>query len=552
VKRPRPSFGRNGRKVAYGFYLTIALFVGIGICLLGVSKLQAYVLDSVRAYVAGEGLWSKGQKEAVYRLSRYAASHDATDYQAFLQAIDVTLGDRQARLALDQPQPDLAKARDGFLHGLNHPSDVDRMIRFFLLFRDFSYMARAIDVWAEGDKHIQELQALGEILHDRIQAGADGEQVAPIVARMDRLNGELTLLENRFSATLGDAARWVRAVTRNAVYLSLLLLLGGGVLLALRILRDIRSVEQVQRLAMTAFHSSTEGIMVTDREGRIEAVNPAFTQITGYEAEEVIGRKPDVLSSGHQSDSFYEEMWQQVNHSDRWRGEVWNRRKNGEVYPEWLSIGAIRNRYDEVVQYVGLFSDITDRKHRENVIWHQAHYDILTDLPNRALFRDRLTQHLRLARREKTELALLFIDLDRFKEINDKLGHRAGDLLLQEVARRLRGCVRESDTVARLSGDEFTVILPGIQAVDDVERIAGKIVGECSRPYHVRGEEVTVSVSIGIAQHPQHADSVEALMHRADLAMYAAKQSGGNTFRRYFSELAAGEQGGFDAEPRSD
>ncbi|HET7776619.1 MAG TPA: diguanylate cyclase, partial [Azospira sp.] len=218
-------------------------------------------------------------------------------------------------------------------------------------------------------------------------------------------------------------------------------------------------LEAEHRLATTVFHASSEAIMITDAENRIVDVNPAFTRITGYTRNDVVGRNPRLLQSGIQSEHFYREMWAAINQYGHWRGEIWNRRRNGELYPEWMLIDRVLSPEGAVLNYVAMWSDISERKEAEARIHYLAHYDALTDLPNRVLFNDRFTQALLHARRNNETVALMFVDLDRFKVVNDTLGHRVGDELLKRVAERLRNCVREEDTVSRQGGDEFVVLL---------------------------------------------------------------------------------------------
>jgi diguanylate cyclase (GGDEF)-like protein len=235
-------------------------------------------------------------------------------------------------------------------------------------------------------------------------------------------------------------------------------------------------------------------------------------------------------------------MWQILQRMGRWQGEIWNRRKNGEVFPEWLSIVAIKDNKGNTRQYMAVFSDITKRKQDEVKIWRQANYDALTELPNRNLFKDRLDQAMHAAHREGWQLALMFIDLDRFKWVNDTLGHGAGDLLLQQTATRLSACVREMDTVARLGGDEFTVILSDIGDSDDIARIADKVIATLGAPFDLDGHEAFVSGSVGIALYPQDADNMEALLRCADSAMYSAKAAGRNTYHFYTGEMNEASQ----------
>jgi diguanylate cyclase (GGDEF)-like protein/PAS domain S-box-containing protein len=308
-------------------------------------------------------------------------------------------------------------------------------------------------------------------------------------------------------------------------------------------IRDIslrKSAERTMRLANQAFENSLEGMTITDEKGHILTINRAFSTITGYSAQEVVGRNPRVLSSGRQSQDFYAAMWKSINENGKWQGEIWNIRKNGEIYPQWLNISRVTDDDGKVTNFVGVFSDISERKSAEERILHQVYYDQLTELPNRVLFTDRLNQVMNLARRHNDRhFAVMFLDLDRFKLINDSMGHDAGDQLLQQAAHRLRGCVRESDTVARLGGDEFTMVLSEIRSAKDASGVAQKILDAFRTPFTLNGEEVYVSVSIGISIYPDDGNTTDILLKNADMAMYRAKDAGGSWYELYDEGLSA-------------
>lgn len=285
------------------------------------------------------------------------------------------------------------------------------------------------------------------------------------------------------------------------------------------------------QLFVKMFENSGEAILITDAQQNIIAVNPAFVSITGYTEEDAIGNNPNMLSSGKQDAEFYQAMWRTINDVGLWQGEIWNRRKSGEIYPEWLSIGTVKNAKDEVINYIALFSDITKRKEAEVRIEHLAHYDSLTHLPNRALFSDRLKQALVTGGRNKKKVALLFLDLDKFKSVNDTMGHLAGDLLLQSVATRLLSCVRESDTICRQGGDEFMILLAEVGGAEDAEKVAGKIVSAMTQPHQIGDKALTITFSIGISLYPDDAQDDETLVKQADDAMYRAKEKGRNNFQ---------------------
>lgn len=299
------------------------------------------------------------------------------------------------------------------------------------------------------------------------------------------------------------------------------------------LLREIgerqRHEEELQ-LADTVFENAAEAIVVTDADNNIVRVNPAFTAITGYTPAEVLGHNPRLLKSGRHGPEFYRDMWSDLNRLGRWEGEIWNRYKNGDIRVEWLSIAKIRNG-NGATRHLAMFHDITRRKETEEALRFKAHHDALTELPNRELFKDRLQTAINQARRYRRIFALMLIDLDRFKEVNDALGHAAGDELLVEAARRLVSCVRETDTVARLGGDEFAIILSEMTADDEAEQIAGRAVALLNQPYYLDAGTAHISGCIGIALYPQHGRESEPLLHNADAALYAAKQGGRNTYR---------------------
>ena len=299
---------------------------------------------------------------------------------------------------------------------------------------------------------------------------------------------------------------------------------------------DRKKAEEDLQLSAAVTSNVLDAIIVTDLEGRIVRVNPAFSRITGFDSDEVIGKTPDILRSKRHETEFYAQMWRALHEQGQWEGEIWNRRKDGEVFPCIARISAIRNQDGAIIRFVSVFTDISERKEYEEKLTHMAYFDALTRLPNRILFMDRLRQSINLATRNQDGLAVLFIDLDGFKEVNDTLGHDIGDLLLQEVARRLLDSVRDSDSVSRLSGDEFTVILQEIRAKHTVEQVAGKILERLQEPYRLKGKEARVSASIGIVLSPDSGSHAEGLLKKADEAMYEAKRRGKNNY--YISESA--------------
>ncbi|MBS3936402.1 MAG: EAL domain-containing protein [Sulfuritalea sp.] len=292
-----------------------------------------------------------------------------------------------------------------------------------------------------------------------------------------------------------------------------------------------KRVRDTSLLFARVFKNSGEAALITDRHNRIVAINDAFTRVTGYTLDEVRGQNPSLLGSGRTPPETYRQMWAALAAAGYWQGELWDRRKSGEVFPKWAAISAIRDRSGKVSHYVGTFNDISDRKAVEERIRYLALHDALTGLANRHCFESRLEQALLSAEREKSSLAVLFIDLDRFKTINDTLGHPVGDQLLQEAARRLQACVRASDIVARLGGDEFVVVLSQVAAPADAAAVADKILQSLASPYAIEGQRLHVTASVGIGVYPDDGGDAVALMKNADTALYHAKDTGRNQFQ---------------------
>ncbi|MGQ0656826.1 MAG: EAL domain-containing protein [Chromatiales bacterium] len=301
---------------------------------------------------------------------------------------------------------------------------------------------------------------------------------------------------------------------------------------------ELRRVEEQMRLAAQVFESSHEAILITDARRNVISVNRAFTAVTGYTAEEVIGRDACSLGADPDQGSVCDEIWMTASAAGHWEGELRARRKSGESYPQWLSITATHDETGRTENYIWVADDITERKAAQERIHYLAHYDALTDLPNRTLLRDRLSQALSAASRVHGSVAVLFLDLDRFKTINDSLGHHIGDRLLQGVAARLRGCVREMDTVARLGGDEFVLVLPG-SAEEGAAHVAGKVLVAVSQPYQVGYQPLTVTPSIGISVYPQDGHDIDTLIRNADAALYHAKDLGRNNYQFFAHPLNA-------------
>jgi diguanylate cyclase (GGDEF)-like protein/PAS domain S-box-containing protein len=297
--------------------------------------------------------------------------------------------------------------------------------------------------------------------------------------------------------------------------------------------------EDPSRLALAALRATGLGILVTDARGRIQMTNPAFTRITGYDFGEVEGANPRILRSGRHDPGFYERMWADLREQGHWSGEIWNRRRSGEAYPELLTIDAVLDERGEVRNYVGVFCDISSRKSAERKLARLAYSDPLTGLPNRALLADRCAQALAQARRNYWTVALLIADLDDFKSINDAHGHPFGDAVLRAIAERLASGVRAGDTVARAGGDEFVILLPHVERPQDAAAVAGKVLQTLRPELTIQGRRVTVGASVGIGLYPSDGRTADDLLDKADVALYRVKQRGKNGYLFYREESAA-------------
>ena len=282
---------------------------------------------------------------------------------------------------------------------------------------------------------------------------------------------------------------------------------------------------RLHQQAMSVFNNTRDGILITDADRNIIAINKAFTSITGYTEDEAIGKNHDK--------EFYQKLWESVLTLDHWQGELWNRRRDGELIPVWQTITVVRDKEGRIENYTSVFSDISAIKQYEERLQHAAHHDALTGLANRLLFGIHLDHSLQKSKRNNEQFALLFLDLDGFKAVNDSLGHSAGDELLQQIASRIKSCVRDEDTAARFGGDEFTVILEGIHQATDAELVAAKLINAIAEPILIGGQSVCVSTSIGISLFPEDAEDGNGLMHAADTAMFRAKNRGKNNYRLF-------------------
>ncbi|MBK8568571.1 MAG: EAL domain-containing protein [Nitrosomonadales bacterium] len=368
----------------------------------------------------------------------------------------------------------------------------------------------------------------------------------PSITYPDDMSDELDSMQQLLAGEVPSSTKEIRYVRKDGslVWVNLTCSLTrtstGEPDYFIEVIEDItarkEATEQL-RLFARIFDTINEGVVVTDSSNNIVSVNPAFSAITGYSAAEAIGKNPRMLHSGLMDQSFYDKMWQSIKKNGRWQGEITDRRKNGESYVEWLSISTMKDARGEFSHYIAVVSDISERKAAEERMVYIAQHDFLTNLPNRMMLHDRLAQAIAHAGREQRKVAVMFLDLDRFKGVNDTLGHLVGDKLLKVVAGRISSVARTSDTVSRLGGDEFAVMLPYIENTDDVATIAIKLLASIAGPCVIDGNEIEVTTSIGISVFPEDGNDSESLIAHADAAMYQAKGNGRNNYQFFTHEM---------------
>ena len=634
-------------------------------------------LSSVRAFVGGESYWSKSQKESVFHLNRYAYTHNETDYQKFLQVINVPLQDKIARLELQKIQPDVEVATKAFAAAKNNPDDILGMIKLFLLLHETELMAKSIQYWSQGDEKIDLILELAEQLHTHIESGKPSvSHIDHLIEQVNEINFQLTPIEEAFSNSLSDASRKAKNLIAAVMFLITLLLMTIGVLLTRRMVcknvdsaNALRISEERWKFALDGardgvwdWHIKTNEVQVTKQwktmlgygsddievnyqewkrlihpedlpkvtsalnayikgdankfsmelrmlckdgsykwiltrgmtvtfsaDNKPERMVGTHTDIDELKTIEASLREsdtnqralleammdgvfvaqddhfifanpvlPEIL--GYKFDEFIGLSFDQVVAPESL--PVWNRRFAGRAFGVtepvkhyqvkfickggkksiWLDLHTSRVMFRGKSSVLGVLRDISKQKEAEDLIWHQANFDTLTGLPNRRMFRDRLEQEIKKSDRTGLTFAIMFLDLDHFKVVNDTMGHEAGDQLLKEASDRLKRCVRESDTVARLGGDEFVLLLTEVEDLKSLERIAEEILTKLAQPFEMGIDPVYVSASIGITLYPIDAHDFDDLLKNADQAMYAAKADGRNRFSYFTSSMQAAAQ----------
>jgi diguanylate cyclase (GGDEF)-like protein/PAS domain S-box-containing protein len=534
-----PTTGRQAKNLVAILVWLFAFFLAVlsGLAIMGIS-----LQSSVRAYVGGEGLWSKAEKDAVFDLDRYLATGDEETFRRFESRLSVPLGDRRAREELQKKSPDFRIAADGFIRGRNHRGDVAGMSRLFRTFRWLPEMAQAIDIWTRGDALIVELHELADRIHAASTAGTlDRRSRDEFAGELQRLNARLTVQEDDFSATLGVAARRVNSLLMTAILGIGLLLAAAGLFVARRIATLLTQSEAElsasERRHRELFERSPAGLYRANLEGRLLTCNSALVRLIGYESkEEVLALSvSDLFADPHTRQSQLADLQGReifVNHEMRLK------RRDGGLLWALLNERVLREAGGEQVRE-GSLIDISDRKEVEEINQHRATHDPLTDLPNRVLFTDRLSVAMHHARRRDELVAVLFLDLDDFKTVNDTHGHAVGDEILIQAGRRLTSSLRAEDTVARLGGDEFILVVAGGISPEDLPGMATKILERFSEPFVVKGLQIIVSASAGISLYPDDGEEVDKLVANADIALYRAKDAGRKTFRFFAADSPA-------------
>ncbi len=517
--------------------LIVWLFVGIVVCLLVAAVYSVELLSAGRAFVGAEGQWSRAQKDAAFQLQRYALTGDEAYFENFERAVAVPLGDRKARAELLKDDPDMSVVRAGFIEGRNHPADIDAMITLYRRFRHFIPVQQATFLWERADGHVDDLATVARELKKAgttLDAATRDEQVM----RITRLNTTLGRLEDAISATLGEAQRAAQSILLAGMLSLAAVLLIAGIMVSQKFVAQNEKLQETLRESEAQLRHLIESapmplLIVRAGDQQMLYANERALQQFSLNVDSLQGRS---LADFHVDPEIRSALPEALSRHGSVRDyEVHLKDFNGRQF--WLLLSAQPIRYGGIVGLLVALANIDDRKRMQDDMRRKAMHDQLTGLPNRASFLESLDRAIRKARRRQGRFSVLFVDLDHFKEVNDTLGHGAGDQLLQSVSERLASAVRESDLVARLGGDEFVVLIEEHRGPEEVMIVAQKILTFLERPVLLEWREVAVSGSIGIASFPDDGEDVEVLMKNADTAMYQAKERGRNNFQFYSTEL---------------
>lgn len=515
----------------------------IGLMLL-ITQVSLSTQSSVRAYVSGESEWSKEQKDAVIHINRYYQTQFEHEYQLFLAAIAVPEGDHAARIAMDQTPPDLSAASAGFLQGENHPDDIDGMIQLYLNFRHTPLLQEPIRLWRQADVMMLQIKALGQQLHQ--VSRTDAIQRAELINQINQLNADLTPLEQQFSNELGELSRQVNQWIYALMLLLTTGLVGLGVVFSRRMVAEnLNAVETVKNSELrfkALLGSSMDAVIEIDAEGIVSHWGAQAESIFGYAEHEALHQKLHDLIIPSQYIAAHVAGMRRFLSSGEGpilgkRIEVTARRKSTEEFPAELVVSAYSLNHQPM--FCAYIRDITEQKRHAEKLKSVAHFDAVTGLPNRVSFQEYLDEKIALCKQSDALLALMFIDIDNFKDINDTLGHQVGDLLLKEAAGRMLKCLRKLDFLARFGGDEFVLIVSDFESQEEIDEIAKRLTASIRQPFMMQNEAVYVSLSIGIASYPTSCGAYSELVKNADQAMYQVKKSGKNGFVHYNADMNA-------------
>lgn len=510
-----------------------------------ISYFSINALTSVRAFVSAESSYSKSQKDATHFLNLYANSHLTSDYQRFIEAISIPLADYKARIALQKNPPDFLLARESFIKAKNNSQDIDGMIDFFVRFSNSKLMQEPLAIWTAADLNIEKLKLSGEELHHNIEAGNISENtILPIIDKANKLNFELLIQESLLSSALGSASHKLHSLINIVRLFFVVLLVGLGLVLTRRIVLKNQEVdkelrEKENRLS-SVLTTAMDAVVQMKQDGTITGWSGQAESIFGWTNTEAVGQLLHELIVPIQ---FVEAHLKGMHHFiATGNGPVLNKRieitalrRDGTEFPIELSIS--HYKIGNETEFNAFLRDITEQKKSAEQLTTLAHYDMITNLPNRLLFYDRLEQEIKKSKRTKSQLAVILLDLDHFKEVNDTQGHDKGDVLLKQVAQRLKTCIRDSDTLARLGGDEFTLILPFNDDLYVAERVIQKMLTSLAKPFQLEANPVHITASIGVTIFPKDGESVKDLLNNADQAMYAAKNKGRNQYSYFTNSM---------------
>ena len=512
----------------------MALFVAVAVAAVSVTAFGLSTLGTFRAYSAAESNWSKSCREALVALERFLETRDERQWERFQTALAVPLAVRRARLEMEKPEGNHDEAVRGLLEGKSHHAEVEGMVSVFDRFRSVEHFDRAIVHWRQGDALIDRLRVLGDEAHVAAAAGPlEAAKLAAIQKELDLLGTQLAEKASGFARSVGEASRWTRTLLIRVLVGLCVALVGLAAFVSFRIgsllKRHERALEASERRYRLLFERNLAGLYRSTLDGRIIECNSAFARTLGYPTREDVLRlnTHELYLDPDDREVTLAALLQQkflVNY------EICLKRADGSAVWVLANESLLEDEPGGPI-LEGSLIDITERKKAEEQSHHQAYHDALTDLPNRILFHDRLSLAILHAHRRKQKLAVMFIDLDHFKHVNDTLGHSAGDEVLVAVAERLKGCLREEDTVARVGGDEFLVLLTGITRESDGAQMARKLLKVLAEPFAFKKRELFLSASIGVGLFPNDGGDAEGLVANVDTAMYRAKEAGRNNFQ---------------------